>query len=485
MTKGYTSLLERFLVFLTVTSFILGVTVIIAPVLNNTDMGKNLINWFTYVVLVVSGGIFILIQQIFVHEKIKAYLHIVSCFFYVVLVVVLCWLLRQFDQPYVLIPFLIIQYFIENSLNNVFVYHDYFTDECGELNGKDLETHLFHNNLSAIDFGAKTRVAEGILVILTFLLFFILLALLKNGYAINITGLGLILLFFLGEALIFFNIGIFKNDVFFGFLGFRNYIQNKRKLLRSAAVIIFSAIIFGALLSSNHSFINLSFKDNPQKHVVRSTQSYSSYDIDDLLSISVLLQKMYPDNGKIPEWVFDLIFGIIQWGIIILLSIGIIKFFFQPFFSPKWKKFWKDGKLIKYLRSILSAIKNFFRYGFIKHSADEPYATAESRKFGEEIKDFLKKARRSKEKNEEIDRLTKHFMRLIDWGEAHEIKYRVNLAPAEYTALIVQKVETAEIKNAANTAGFLFEKALYDKAILYSDEEKRFIEAIKKVIQCE
>ena len=115
MTKGYTSLLERFLVFLTVTSFILGVTVISAPVLNNTDMGKNLINWFTYVVLVVSGGIFILIQQIFVHEKIKAYLHIVSCFFYVVLVVVLCWLLRQFDQPYVLIPFLIIQYFIENS----------------------------------------------------------------------------------------------------------------------------------------------------------------------------------------------------------------------------------------------------------------------------------------------------------------------------------------------------------------------------------
>ena len=88
--------------------------------------------------------------------------------------------------------------------------------------------------------------------------------------------------------------------------------------------------------------------------------------------------------------------------------------------------------------------------------------------------DFLKKAKRSKEKTAEIDRLTKQFMRLIDWGEAQKIHYRPNLAPAEYTALIGS--QKAEI------AGQLFEKALYDKNVLTAEEEKSFIEAIEAII---
>ena len=88
--------------------------------------------------------------------------------------------------------------------------------------------------------------------------------------------------------------------------------------------------------------------------------------------------------------------------------------------------------------------------------------------------DFLKKAKRSKEKTAEIDRLTKHFMRLIDWGQAHNIKYRDNLAPAEYTALI-NSPEAA-------LAGILFEKALYDKNVLTASEEKDFVDAVKTII---
>ena len=80
--------------------------------------------------------------------------------------------------------------------------------------------------------------------------------------------------------------------------------------------------------------------------------------------------------------------------------------------------------------------------------------------------------------------LTKQFMKLIDWGEANKIKYRPNLAPAEYTDLIVQNVVTDEKKAAANNSGHLFEKALYDKNVLSSEEEKLFVESIKKVLQC-
>ena len=65
-------------------------------------------------------------------------------------------------------------------------------------------------------------------------------------------------------------------------------------------------------------------------------------------------------------------------------------------------------------------------------------------------------------------------MKIIDWGQSKGIKYKTNLAPAEYTALI--NTETAKL------AGQLFEKALYDKNILSAEEEKAFIEAVKEII---
>ena len=74
-------------------------------------------------------------------------------------------------------------------------------------------------------------------------------------------------------------------------------------------------------------------------------------------------------------------------------------------------------------------------------------------------------------------------MKLIDWGEANKLKYRPNLAPAEYTDLIVQNVVTDEKKAAANNAGHLFEKALYDKNVLNAEEEKSFITAIQNIIR--
>ena len=92
--------------------------------------------------------------------------------------------------------------------------------------------------------------------------------------------------------------------------------------------------------------------------------------------------------------------------------------------------------------------------------------------------DFLKKAKRSKEKTAEIDRLTKQFMRLIDWGESQGIKFKETFAPAEYTNLISEKVDATEKKAAASNAGKLFEKALYDKCTLTEDEEALFLKSL-------
>lgn len=483
MSKGFNSLPERFLVIVTVTSFMLCIAALLGPVLNNSEMERIFINWFTFFVLGLSGVIFVLIQQIFAREKIKPYLHIVACVFYVIFAVILSGLCRQMNQPYVLIPFLIIEYFLENALNNIFVFHDRFMEECGDFTGKELEAHLFHNNLSAIDFGAKARFAQGLLCILPAVMFAVLFCVLKSGYSVNILELVLIGLFFLSEALIFLLTGLFKNDVFFGFLGFRDYVQNKKKLFRSAFVILFAAFIFGLVFSSNHAFIKISFKEKPAPEVNYEIEPQQSYEQSGNLDIREMLEEMYPDDGKFPAWIWDVIFGIIKWAAIAALTVWLVMFFFKPFFSAHWKQFWKEGRLIKFLRNIWHEIKAFFRYAFTKVTVEQDYSSVQSKKFGESIKDFLKKAGRSKEKTAEIDRLTKHFMKLIDWGEAHEIRYRSNLAPAEYTQLLKNAAAVPDLQEAMDTAGMLFEKALYDKNMLSREEEARFIECVKKILE--
>ena len=53
---------------------------------------------------------------------------------------------------------------------------------------------------------------------------------------------------------------------------------------------------------------------------------------------------------------------------------------------------------------------------------------------------------------------------------------------ASLTALISQNIQTDDNKDAAKNAGLLFEKALYDKDILSTDEEKLFISAIDTIL---
>ncbi len=457
--------MTKSLVYITITSFMVALMALLAP-----D------NWIGFLIIGISGLIFLLIHQIFAKEKIKAYLHSVVIFFYVAFAVFICWLTRQMNLPYILIPFLVIQYLLQYTLNNLYVYHDLFIEECGQLKGKELEAHLFHNNLSAIDFGATARVVQYLLTILPCAMLLAILAVMKAGYSLSLFSLIFIMIFFAGDFFNFFMLGLFRNDVFLGFLGFRNYINNKRRLLRSVFVILGAACIFGGLLSSNKAFIKISFGYMPAPVVNEQHAEMGQYEPVDFYNPAEDFAKLFPETKRIiPEWFWDLLFGIIKWAAISALSIGVIIFLLKPFFSAHWKIFWKEGRLFKFLKNVFSDIRDFLRSIFTRNTTEQPYSTIQSQKFGEGIKDFMKKAGRSKEKNAEIDRLTKHFMKLIDWGEAHKIQYLQNFAPAEYTALFNNET--------ANLAGILFEKALYDKNVLTAEEEKQFIEAVEKILK--
>lgn len=473
MQQTFERIFERILVFTISTSIVLTAVGIFSIALNNYEVEKVFIDFFVYIVLGASGLIFSLVLQIFALEKIKSAMHIVFIVFYEIAVLVIAALFGEGYAPYILIPALLIEYFIGVGINDMFIFHDRFLFECEDYNGKDLETYLFHNNLEAIDLTDKAKGQQAVLFGLSVAMFIILVfGKLSEGY-FNIFIDLLVVVFYLSVMLCYFTIGLFKNDVFYAFLGFKDYIADKKRFLRSVFLIFFIAFGLAALLSSNKALIKINYYLSEYTEQLENKPVPQNDDFEFSPIPEMHLEEDFGGNGR-PSLILELIFEFIKYAAIILIGGAVLYFFIKPFFTRHWRIFWTEGKLITFLRGVWEDIKTFFKFIFSKDNPNQAYSTVQAKSFQDTMMDFLKKAKRSKEKTAEIDRLTKQFMRLIDWGEAHKIHYRPNLAPAEYTVLIGS--QNAEL------AGHLFEKALYDKNVLTAEEEKGFVEAIEAII---
>ncbi len=485
MAGTFNRILERLLVFIVPTSLMLAAMGIFSSALNNYEVDKIFINWFVYFAIGISGLIYSLFLQIFAIEKIKSAMHVVFIFFFIIIVLIIAAFLGQGYAPYVLIPALFIQYFIAVGINDMFIFHDKFLYDCETYEGKELETYLFHNNLAAIDLTEKTKTQEVVLFGVSVVMFIILVfGKLAEGYFNPLID-ALVVVFYLGIMLCYFTLGLFRNDVFYAFLGYKDYLADQKRLLRSVLLIFLISMGLGLLISSNKPLIKINYylkdyneqlKEEPTPHPTDDITYTPLQQID--------FEEAFGKDSR-PSWIVELIFEIIKYGVVVFIGGSVIYFLFKPFFTKHWRVFWSEGKLITFMRSLWDDIKSFFRFIFSKGNPNQPYSTVQSKKFRESMMDFLKKAKRSKEKEEEIDRLTKHFMKLIDWGEAKKIKYKQNLAPAEYTSLIKGNLGTEENKTAADNAGLLFEKALYDKNILTEAEENLFVESINTLINLE
>ena len=482
MTGTFNRIFERLLVFTVSTSLMLVAMGIFSPTLNNYDIDKVFIDWFVYLAIGISGLIYTLVLQIFALEKIKSAMHIVFIFFYIVVVLVVAALLGKGFAPYVLIPALFIQYFVAVGINDMFILHDKFLYECETFEGKDLETYLFHNNLSAIDLTEKTKTQEVVLFGISVAMFTILVfGKLAEGFFNPLINI-LVVVFYLSIMLCYFTLGLFRNDVFYAFLGFKDYLADQKRLLRSVLLIFLISMGLGLLISSNKPLIKINYflkEYTEQLEDEKFATPKEDFNFTPLPEID--LEEAFGKDSK-PNWIVEFIFQLIKYGAIVFIGGSVIYFLFKPFFTKHWRVFWSEGKIIKFMLNLWDDIKTFFRYIFSKGNPNQPYSTVQSRKFHDSMMDFLKKAKRSKEKESEIDRLTKHFMKLIDWGEANGIKYKQNLAPAEYTALIAEKAGTDEKKKAADNSGQLFEMALYDKNVLSAEEEALFVECINTLI---
>lgn len=481
-------ILERLMIFSAVTAFMLSFLLIFECCVLSEIQRPYLFSWFTYTVTVISGLVFMIVLELFVNEKTKFGVHLRFILFYLVFVLIISFFLGTLDVPYLLIPVLIVHYFLESTVNDIFVYHDYFTEGYEGKSGKELIEYLFHNNVAALEFASKRNSSRGTLFILGFIQFVLLFIPNLLKHHVPVLAYVFALIFYFSLFIIFMMLGIFNSESYYAFLGFDTVVKNERKHYKMVIFIFLSALLLALLLSSNHALVNI------PKFSQRTYELQKNYELPD-----------YSNDADLPRSDFDEMFsipvknrkpsrlaGILKVMAKILKVIGIVLagalglfILIRPFFSDSWKQFRKEKRLYHFLRKIWNDFKDFVKAIFTGQKPDGLYSTVSSRNFSDAIKDLIHNSKKSKAKKAELDRLTKQFMYLINWGTKRKILYTKNLAPAEYTAKLsvyFSKHFTNNYMDFCEKAGVLYEKALYDKELLSQSEDEQFINSIDEIL---
>ena len=480
-------LTERFILTAVSASFVIILLNILNSVLlKNQVLDFVLVNFFTYASLIVFSFIYSAGMDFFVSTKSRALPHIIILISCIIVMLVLSFMLQQYDAPYALIPAMVALYIITAQLNSIFLYHDVFLESIDGMKGEELRTYLFHNNLTAGDFGRCLKKLQTMLFGLGFIVFVSLLGGKIAGIRLSIFIILVTIIFYLGIFVSFMLIGLYNREIYYAFLGFDSIIERRFNMFKFAAIILLASSLIGLSLSSNSSLIKIAPLEEKEKEEITIEnpeyhEHFEYFDFDmgpglfeDLPESKIDLSILWYILDKVAKVLLVL-------GALLLLVYGL----YRLITSGTIRAFFSNRILSQFLRQLISDIKDFFRMIFhFKFEKEAAYARVEAKSFKNAIGEFLKKSRKSREKRIEIDRLTKLFMTLIDWGSRRSIDYRVTMAPAEYTRLIKNYFDSHDRKSHsdfATKAGDLFEKALYDKNILSKEEENIFTTSIKEI----
>lgn len=480
--------MERFIAASVSTSYILIMVYIIKGLLQNSGLvNTEFINIYVFSAIAVCGILYSVGLDFFIKPKTKAAAHIGFFIFCIIIMLILSFVLQQYNAPYILIPAMLFHYIISALLNTNILYHDIFLEAIEGLSGEKLRTFLFHNNFKAGDFGNCLKKNQTVLIALGFSLFIFIIGgkIISVKYTLPVILCTLFFYFMLFIYLIL--IGIYDKEVFYAFLGFDSVLNNPRKMLKVAVIILAIAAFSATALSSNNALVKIRQIEPKEKEEIVIANPYIPDTIPEVQAfhddeINVYKSERPKKNYKLLWYILELtakilfVFGILF--IVILLIIQIVK-------SGSVKAFFKERIFEQFLKKLFSDIKELLKMLFrIDNSQKEKYASVQSKTFKNAIQDFLKNSRKSRSKKNEIDRLTRLFISLIDWGSRRSVNYYVNMAPAEYTQKIHDYLyanDRNSLCSFADTAGFLFEKALYAKENLSEQEENEFKKSVKSI----
>ena len=402
--------------------------------------------------------------------------------FYIIFLIVVAFGMKKISSSNIsavsFVPFVLIHYFYfvynYKSLN---LYHN-FEEQCVGLSKKELKEKLYHNNTIALDYSQsiKSSIVSQLVFAILCIIIFIAEKNIYHQYSFTV-GITLVLhLICVFLMFIFFCTN--KNEVFYAFLGFDNIFKYRKKIIKASFIICLISIVFSLFISSDSAFLNFKFilailkkifvVESP---IIQKTdiKSFNEPEFPPL----ILEPSLYDENNN---YIFELIGIIIQLFFALLVVFLVLMFLFKPLFNEKFINFIKNNKLKLYFEKFFNTLKKIIKSIFFASSIElQKYTTVESKSFYENISEFLKKSKKSKEKKEELDRFTKKFMKLVDWAKSKDITYKKTFGPLEFCKMI--NVDSA-VK-----AGEIFEKALYSFELVSKEEEIEFSKLIEETIK--
>jgi hypothetical protein len=214
----------------------------------------------------------------------------------------------------------------------------------------------------------------------------------------------------------------------------------------------------------------------------------------------------FPGSDEIAQpSILSIIFGyflsFMKYTLIILASIGFIRFMVAPLFDrwnvsgklPFYKRFF--GIIAEWFREALAAIVSFFaslKQG-IGNSKLRKYSAEEIRRAEEDLFGAY-----SPEKRRGMKQSVTLFARLIIWGnDARGVAWKPALAPGEYCSILAASAHEASVGSPAGSpastdelkrvnegiirCGELFEKALYSAQVLSDTENGVFKSLVEEI----
>ena len=464
--------IERLLIFLVISSFVFCLLSFLKDIASFNN--KDILAIYSFAALLFTQILSFLIITIYFDEKSKFSSFIRFFFIYMLVIGIICF----FTARWISFPFVFlgtaIQTILYYKIYAPFFEHDCFEEQCTAKNNTSLQKELYDYNMHLSQSAIGYKQNRTLFVILALILTVLSGLCFASKITISIFTMSLFLAYFVFAGCHFFLYAFYVKEASYASNGFSNVFDFRLKTLSTSFIIFLLCFAAGLLVSSNHSPLKLYyllyffrlFKGKASSEALPQVPETSEAIIERRMQEIKSFQTALSDTETKGNDIFAICCAL-------FFIIGIAWFFLKPFLSKKFYNLLKDTDLKGMLKKFFHNVKGFFKNIFRPRVKRPLFDSQNSRSFMQDMEDFLHKSKKSKEKKAELDRLSKVFVKLIDWGEEHNIPYSKNLAPAEYTVLFKNKN--------ADIAGSLFEQALYAKEPLTKEEEEGFNKAVEEV----
>lgn len=404
------------------------------------------------------------------------------------------------------IPVIITVWSVCPAESRPYFQHVTFMEHCKDKDGSALQNEMYDMSVAVSEYSGTfstmlkaKSITSGILVVVVTVFAFLKLEFSPLTIIFSCINPA----FVIAESLIY---AVYKKENELASSGFAYGFKKRKTVAATITALTFVCLLSGVCLSPGTtilkpdylvSFLNFAVgrtKVPPALHSTVDTGSaVERFTADEL--------KLAPPR-EMKTLSVDMLWKIIGAVDAVIIVAILVFFLLSPLTSSQWQDFWKERKLLFYIKSFFRLLADFFKGIFsFRPEKKTLYNTVGAEEFKQKVESFAMKAKKSKEKLAELDRLTRKFMILISWGETNGVEYSKNLAPKEYTDKLklhfsgaafkdAPTAETvaakpgvtgAELSECLDAAGVIFEKALYGQDVILPDEEASFKKSILKV----